>query len=128
MCRRRSWRVSNPWAHSACATLAATMLDAKLLRHFRVEPDKKFRLKHHDPAWAGAEHLTDQGMVAAKEQARAVLEKNRVELAEAQDLLYADDRYAILVVLQAMDAAGKDGTIKHVMSGLNPEACSVFSF
>ena len=57
-----------------------------------------------------------------------VLEQNLADLAEAQNLLYADDRYAVLIVLQAMDAAGKDGTIKHVMSGVNPQGCQVFSF
>jgi polyphosphate kinase 2 (PPK2 family) len=51
-----------------------------------------------------------------------------LDLAEAQSLLYADRRYAVLIVLQAMDAAGKDGTIKHVMSGVNPQGCQVFSF
>src|SRR5205814_10453768 len=55
-------------------------------------------------------------------------EQNLQDLAEAQQLLYADDRYAVLIVLQAMDAAGKDGTIKHVMSGVNPQCCQVFSF
>ena len=54
--------------------------------------------------------------------------ENLADLAQAQDLLYADDRYAVLIVLQAMDAAGKDGTIKHVMSGVNPQGCQVFSF
>ena len=57
-----------------------------------------------------------------------MLAKSLTELAAAQDLLYADNRYAILIVLQAMDAAGKDGTIKHVMSGVNPQGCQVFSF
>jgi PPK2 family polyphosphate:nucleotide phosphotransferase len=60
--------------------------------------------------------------------AKAILEKNLEELAEAQERLWADDRYAVLVVLQALDAAGKDGTIKHVMSGVNPQGCQVFSF
>src|SRR5262249_59095313 len=60
--------------------------------------------------------------------AKEVLDKNLADLAEAQNLLYADDRYAVLIVLQAMDAAGKDGTIKHVMSGLNPQGCQVYSF
>src|SRR6185369_16038557 len=63
-----------------------------------------------------------------KERAKEVLAQNLVDLAEAQSLLYADDRYAVLIVLQAMDAAGKDGTIKHVMSGVNPQGCQVFSF
>src|SRR6185436_14759121 len=60
--------------------------------------------------------------------AKEVLQENLTDLAEAQNLLYADDRYSVLIVLQAMDAAGKDGTIKHVMSGVNPQGCQVFSF
>ena len=68
------------------------------------------------------------GKDAIKERAKEVLAQNLADLAEAQDLLYADDRYAVLIVLQAMDAAGKDGTIKHVMSGVNPQGCQVFSF
>ena len=63
-----------------------------------------------------------------KERARKTLDQNLADLAQAQDLLYADDRYSVLIVLQAMDAAGKDGTIKHVMSGVNPQGCQVFSF
>ena len=59
---------------------------------------------------------------------KAILDQNLADLAEAQGLLYADDRYAVLIVLQAMDAAGKDGTIKHVMSGVNPQGCEVHSF
>src|SRR4051794_6804770 len=72
--------------------------------------------------------MEELGKDALKERARQVLDQNLADLAEAQDLLYADDRYAVLIVLQAMDAAGKDGTIKHVMSGVNPQGCQVFSF
>ena len=68
------------------------------------------------------------GKDAVKERTKEILDKNLEDLAEAQELLYADDRYSILIVLQAMDAAGKDGTIKHVMSGVNPQGCQVFSF
>jgi PPK2 family polyphosphate:nucleotide phosphotransferase len=57
-----------------------------------------------------------------------MLRENLQELAAAQDLLYADDRFSVLLIFQAMDAAGKDGTIKHVMSGVNPQGCQVFSF
>jgi polyphosphate kinase 2 (PPK2 family) len=63
-----------------------------------------------------------------KDRARVILDKNLEDLADAQELLYADDHYALLIVRQAMDAAGKDGTIKHVMSGVNPLGCQVFSF
>lgn len=100
-----------------------------LLDRFRVEPGKKFRLKDHDPAWTGAGELKELAdKDARKEQAQAILNENLAELTDAQTRLYADDRYSLLIVLQAMDAAGKDGTIKHVMSGVNPQGCQVFSF
>ncbi|MDG6256592.1 MAG: polyphosphate kinase 2 family protein [Methanomicrobiaceae archaeon] len=63
-----------------------------------------------------------------KRQAEILLERNRRELAEAQELLWAGDRYSVLIILQAMDAGGKDGTIKHVMTGVNPQGCRVWSF
>jgi PPK2 family polyphosphate:nucleotide phosphotransferase len=95
---------------------------------FRLQPGKKVRLKDHDTGWAQTKELKELGKDAVKERAKEILDKNLAELAEAQELLYADDRYALLIVLQAMDAAGKDGTIKHVMSGVNPQGCQVFSF
>jgi PPK2 family polyphosphate:nucleotide phosphotransferase len=104
------------------------MLDPKIIDRFRIPPGKKVRLKDHDPGWQQTKELKAFGKAEVKERAREVLEKNLQELAEAQELLYADDRHGILVVLQAMDAAGKDGTIKHVMSGVNPQGCQVFSF
>ena len=58
----------------------------------------------------------------------AKLERNKQRLAKYQDLLYAEHTYSLLIILQAMDAAGKDSTVKHVMSGVNPEGCEVFSF
>src|SRR5438309_6281083 len=72
--------------------------------------------------------MEELGKDALKERARRTLDRNLADLTEAQGLLWADDRYAILIVLQAMDAAGKDGTIKHVMSGVNPQGCEVYSF
>jgi PPK2 family polyphosphate:nucleotide phosphotransferase len=86
------------------------------------------RLKDYDPGWAQTEEMEELGKEALKERALRALDQNRADLARAQDLLYADDRYAVLIVLQAMDAAGKDGTIKHVLSGVNPQGCQVFSF
>jgi PPK2 family polyphosphate:nucleotide phosphotransferase len=87
---------------------------------FRVSDGKQFRLKDFEPA----ETLG----VKSKEQAKETLERGIARLADLQEKLYAQDRWAILVVLQAMDAAGKDSTIKHVMSGLNPQGCQVTSF
>jgi PPK2 family polyphosphate:nucleotide phosphotransferase len=97
-------------------------------RLFQVAPGRKLRLKRHDPAWAGGEEFKELRREELKERAVAFLEKNIEDLAAAQELLYASDIYSVLIVLQAMDAAGKDGTIKHVMSGVNPQGCQVFSF
>jgi PPK2 family polyphosphate:nucleotide phosphotransferase len=104
------------------------MINKEIINQLRVSPGKRFRLADRDPGWAQTDDLREAGRGAVKERARAILEKNLEELEAAQDLLYADDRYAVLIVLQAMDAAGKDGTIKHVMSGVNPQGCQVFSF
>jgi PPK2 family polyphosphate:nucleotide phosphotransferase len=95
---------------------------------FRVPAGKKVRLKDYNPGWKQSDEFKDLGKDALKERAKQALEQNLIDLAAAQSLLYADDRYAVLIVLQAMDAAGKDGTIKHVMSGVNPQGCQVFSF
>src|SRR5439155_18557438 len=70
----------------------------------------------------------DQPKKERKQVAKDLLSEDVAALAEAQDLLYASDTYAILLVFQAMDAAGKDSTIKHVMSGINPQGCQVYSF
>src|SRR5499425_2884939 len=104
------------------------MIRQDILDLFRLQPGKKVRLKAHDTGWAQTKELKEFGKDAVKERAREILDRNLADLAEAQELLYADDRYALLIVLQAMDAAGKDGTIKHVMSGVNPQGCQVFSF
>ncbi len=104
------------------------MIRKDITELFRVPVGKKFRLKDHDPGWKQTEEFKDLGKEALKERAKQSLERNLEDLAEAQNLLYADDRFALLIVLQAMDAAGKDGTIKHVMSGVNPQGCQVFSF
>jgi PPK2 family polyphosphate:nucleotide phosphotransferase len=104
------------------------MIPKEILDRSRVPPGKKFRLKDHDTGWAQTREMKELGKAEIKERAQAILDRNLQDLAEAQQLLYADDRYAVLIVLQAMDAAGKDGTIKHVMSGVNPQGCQVFSF
>lgn len=102
------------------------MLDRKtIIDKFRVTPGKKFRVKDHDPSWAGDK---DVPVEKRKELAKEVLTQDVSELAEAQELLYADDSWSLLAIFQAMDAAGKDSTIKHVMSGVNPQGCQVYSF
>jgi PPK2 family polyphosphate:nucleotide phosphotransferase len=87
---------------------------------FRVRPDKKFRLKDHDSG--------DTGSYETKEDGRRHLEKGLERLCDLQERLYAQDQWALLLVFQAMDAAGKDSAIEHVMSGVNPQGCQVYSF
>jgi len=94
---------------------------AKLSRPFRVENGKKFRLKDYDPGDTG-------GLKLEKDHAAGLLDEGVELLAALQDKLYAQDKRALLLIFQAMDAAGKDGTIKHVLSGVNPQGCQVFSF
>jgi PPK2 family polyphosphate:nucleotide phosphotransferase len=97
----------------------------KLIEKFRVAPAGKFKLAQHDPDWCGDD---DVPVEERKEYAKESLTQDVSDLAEAQELLYADDSWSLLVIFQAMDAAGKDGTIKHVMSGINPQGCQVYSF
>ena len=104
------------------------MIRKDIIELFRVPAGKTVRLKDYNPGWAQTEEMEELGKDALKERARQILDQNLADLAQAQELLYADDRYSVLIVLQAMDAAGKDGTIKHVMSGVNPQGCQVFSF
>jgi PPK2 family polyphosphate:nucleotide phosphotransferase len=104
------------------------MIPHVIVDRLRVDAGEKFRLKDFDTGWALTKELKEMGKEVVKERAGEILQESREQLAAAQDLLYADDRYAVLVVLQAMDAAGKDGTLKHVMSGVNPQGCAVYSF
>jgi PPK2 family polyphosphate:nucleotide phosphotransferase len=94
---------------------------AKELAHrYRVTDGKKFRLKDCDPG--------DTWKLDSKEGASELLTQGVEQLSALQETLYAQDKWAVLLVFQAMDAAGKDSTIKHVMSGINPQGCQVFSF
>jgi PPK2 family polyphosphate:nucleotide phosphotransferase len=93
----------------------------KYVRPFRVTKGKGFRLKDFDPG-------DTCGLKLDKGEAAELLQRGTAWLAEEQDMLYAQDRWSLLLVFQAMDAAGKDGTIRHVMSGVNPQGCQVFSF
>jgi PPK2 family polyphosphate:nucleotide phosphotransferase len=93
----------------------------KYIDPFRITRGKDFHLKNFDPADTRGLHL-------GKGEAAELLARGTEWLAEEQDMLYAEDRWSLLLVFQAMDAAGKDGTIKHVMSGINPQGCQVFSF
>ena len=96
------------------------MKTAKLAKSYRIDDGKHFRLKDFDPA--------DTGRWDSPESAAEKLQKDIARMADLQNKLYAQDRWAILLIFQAMDAAGKDGTIKHVMSGVNPEGVQVHSF
>jgi PPK2 family polyphosphate:nucleotide phosphotransferase len=104
------------------------MIRKEIIDLFRVPPGKKVRLKDHNPGWKQTAEFEEFGKEALKERAQQTIQQNLEDLAAAQELLYADARQAVLIVLQAMDAAGKDGAIKHVMSGVNPQGCQVFSF
>src|SRR6266581_9110934 len=93
---------------------------AKISEPFRITRGEKFRLKDYDPA--------DTGGLKDKEKALKTLQRGVQLLSHFQEKLYAQDRWAMLMIFQAMDAAGKDGVIKHVMSGINPQGCQVSSF
>jgi PPK2 family polyphosphate:nucleotide phosphotransferase len=93
---------------------------SKLAERYRVEDGSKFRLKDFDPG--------DTGKIHSKEHAEQLLAQGIASLSELQDKLYAQDRWGVLLIFQAMDAAGKDGAIKHVMSGVNPQGVQVCSF
>jgi PPK2 family polyphosphate:nucleotide phosphotransferase len=92
----------------------------KLAQSYRIDSGKHFQLKDCDPA--------DTGHLHSKEHAEEALQQDIAKMAELQDKLYAQDRWSLLLIFQAMDAAGKDGAVKHVMSGVNPEGCQVYSF
>jgi PPK2 family polyphosphate:nucleotide phosphotransferase len=92
----------------------------ELLEPYRIDNGRKFRLRDHDPAGIPKQ--------ANKKNAMKLLPQGIELLAEMQDKLYAQNLWAILLIFQAMDAAGKDGVIKHVMSGINPQGCQVYSF
>src|SRR5256885_15767773 len=93
---------------------------SRLADPFCVTKGEKFRLRDWDPAATTG--------VKNKQHAQNILDAREGVLNHLQEKLYAQDRWAVLIVLQAMDAAGKDGVIKHVMSGVNPQGCQGFSF
>jgi PPK2 family polyphosphate:nucleotide phosphotransferase len=93
---------------------------SKFVKSYCVEHGKNFRLKDIDPA--------DTQKLDLKEEAKDFLEKGVARLSDLQQTLYAQDQWAVLVILQGMDGAGKDSVIRHVMSGVNPQGCEVYSF
>jgi PPK2 family polyphosphate:nucleotide phosphotransferase len=100
-------------------------VDDDEIQRWRVPHGGTVRLKDYDPGWSGNPDLPKQ---ERRQYAEKVLTQDVSALADAQDRLYASNTWSILIILQAMDAAGKDGTIKHVMSGINPQGCQVYSF
>jgi PPK2 family polyphosphate:nucleotide phosphotransferase len=100
----------------------------RLLEQLVVQPGEAAGLAKRDPGWTGGPDFADLAEDELKKRAKDALERGTEELSDAQELLWASDRYALLVVLQAMDAAGKDSAIEHVMSGVNPQGVQVVSF
>ncbi|UJP01378.1 MAG: polyphosphate kinase 2 family protein, partial [Nitrosomonas sp.] len=94
------------------------------MKNYQVKPGSKLNLGHCDPDGTGDYKETEQG----KEKAKAVTEKLIGKLDELQERLFANGNRALLIVLQGMDTSGKDGVIKHVMSGVNPQGCKVVTF
>src|SRR5688572_30240516 len=108
-------------AHPGTSWRGQAMKDVrKVLTHVTVPPGRKVRLEKYDPTWTSS--LKDEAT------GKAMLQDGVKRLAKQQALLYAQDTYSVLVIFQAMDAAGKDGAIRHVLSGVNPQGCQVYSF
>ena len=101
--------------------MIATMKIKKIIKRTRIDHPEKFRLADHDPAHT-------YGVDFDKQAVKQYLADDVAHLADLQERLYAQDRWAVLVILQGMDASGKDGIVKHVMSGLNPQGCEVHAF
>jgi len=100
----------------------------RLLKHCRVPPGHRVRLDRLDPVGTPLARYVLPGDAPLKVRAEGLLEHSRMELAHQQERLYASGSHAVLIILQGMDAAGKDGTIKHVLSGVSPQGCEVHSF
>jgi len=107
---------------------AAVVRRQRILKELLVEPDANANLAGRDTAWTGGQEFEELSAKRLTATAKALLARGVRELSEAQELLWASDTYALLVVFQAIDAAGKDSTIKHVMSGVNPQGVEVVSF
>ncbi len=107
---------------------ARKQLVNEIMNRCKVDKQNIFVLSDYDTAWSGTEDIQKLGEKKLKKKAKKILKQNLEELSEAQELLYASGKKSMLLIFQAMDAAGKDGTIKHVMSGVNPQGCQVFGF
>ena len=100
----------------------------QILDHLVVEPGTSAALAERDPAWTAVPGYEALSKNELHTEARSILARGIEELSDAQELLWASDRYALLVVFQAMDAAGKDSAIEHVMTGINPQGVQVVGF
>src|SRR5688572_14349640 len=107
---------STPATERICSTKGTPMLDDDFLDQFRVRPGRRLYLADHDPAWRDIPAVKGLDKQAAKDRVQEFLAAELVDLSAAQALLWANDVHALLLIFQAMDAAGKDSTIKHVMS------------
>ena len=104
------------------------MIPQKIIDSFVVQPGTEVNLKRYVTDWTETDEAKELGKDLIKEKSAEILEKSRKELTAAQELLYASDTHSVLLIFQAIDAGGKDGTIRHVMSGVNPQGCQVYSF
>lgn len=104
------------------------MIPQNIIDSFVVQPGSEVNLKKYVTDWTETDEAKELGKDFIKEKSVEILEKSRTELAAAQELLYASDTRSVLLIFQAIDAGGKDGTIRHVMSGVNPQGCQVYSF
>jgi len=107
---------------------ARQQLVNEILNRCLINKENSFKMTDHDTSWMGTEEIQELGEKKLKKKAKKILKENLNELSEAQELFYATSKHSLLLIFQAMDAAGKDGTIRHVMSGVNPQGCQVFSF
>ena len=90
----------------------------ELVKKVRVEPGKKVDLGHYPASWDDSERYSMNGLHLSKDNADELLARSQMDLVKMQEMLWADGRFALLIILQGMDAAGKDGLIKHVMAGV----------
>ena len=104
------------------------MIPQNIIDSFVVQPGSEVNLKKYVTDWTETDKAKELSKDFIKEKSVEILEKSRTELAAAQELLYASDTRSVLLIFQAIDAGGKDGTIRHVMSGVNPQGCQVYSF
>lgn len=100
----------------------------QLIEKIRVKPDRKVDLDDYPTSWDDSEQFELSGLRLTKDNAEELLAKSQRELVSNQEVFWADNRYGLLIILQGMDASGKDGIIKHVMAGINPQSCHVTSF